>query len=184
MQYCYYKKYTRRSEKKKTLVSIAPRIIKTSDFPKIDEKGDVKFKGVKGVDYTKKDELYRGLGLSGELWALEYEKKRLSELGISHKVIHTSVEEGDGKGYDIESVEDDGITPRYIEVKTTTGTVSQPFYYSDKELLFSEINKEHYYTYRVHNFKSLSQQPELLIIHGSLKDLNGHPVSYKATVKD
>lgn len=170
--------------KKKTLESIEPQIIQSSDFSKIDDKEDVKFKGVKGVDYTKKDEMYRGLGLSGELWALEYEKKRLSKLGISHKVIHTSVEEGDGKGYDIESVEDDGITPRYIEVKTTTGSVSQPFFYSDKELQFSEINNEHYYTYRIHNFKSFSQQPKLLIIHGSLKDLNGHPVSYKAIVKD
>ena len=57
--------------------------------------------------------------LSGE----HFHNERLAKLGIKHKVIHTSVEEGDGKGYDIVSIEDDGVTPRYIEVKTTTGGI-------------------------------------------------------------
>lgn len=41
--------------------------------------------------------------------------------------------------------EDDGVTPRYIEVKTTTGGVMQPFYYSDNELQFSEQQRRNYY---------------------------------------
>lgn len=140
-------------------------------------------KVARNVDYAKRDRLFRGLGLCGEKWAITYEKERLKKLGIDFKIIHTSVEEGDGKGYDIESVEDDGKTPRYIEVKTTTGCVNQPFYYSDNELQFSDLKKKHYYVYRVYNFKGESKKADLLIIHGSMKDLNGKPISYKVSVK-
>ena len=173
--------YTK-ADKKKPIAINEPKEIQASEFRNMESKASDEFKGVKGVDYTKKDELYRGIGLLGEEWVITYEKERLSKLGISHKVIHTSVEEGDGKGYDIESVEDDGVTPRYIEVKATTGGVSQPFYYTDNELRYSDLHSEHYYVYRVFNFKSANKQADILVIHGSLKDLNGKPISYKATV--
>lgn len=170
-------------DKKKPIAKNAPKEILTSEFQSISSKVLNEFKGVKGVDYAKKDVLYRGLGLLGEEWVITYEKERLNQLGLSHKVIHTSVEEGDGKGYDIESVEDDGVTPRYIEVKTTTGGVGQPFYYTDNELHYSELHSEHYYVYRVYDFINAKKQANLLIIKGSLKELNGKPVTYKAVVK-
>ena len=179
--YLYNGSYTK-SDSKKPIVKEAPKEIKASEFNTIEGKISNEFKGIKGVDYSKKDELYRGIGLLGEEWALTYEKERLSKLGIFHKVIHTSVEEGDGMGYDIESVEDDGVTPRYIEVKTTTGGVGQPFFYTDTELRYSELHSGHYYVYRVFNFINAKRQAELLIIKGSLKELNGKPITYKAVV--
>jgi len=172
-----------KADKKKSISKYTPEEIKTDEFPEIGKIVKQAFKGIKGVDYAQKDELYRSLGLLGEEWAITWEKERLAKLGIKHKVIHTSVEEGDGKGYDIESIEDDGVTPRYIEVKTTTGGVGQPFFYTDNEIQFSELNKEHYYIYRVFNFKSATKQAELTIIYGSLLYLKGKPVLYKAIVK-
>lgn len=174
--------YTK-ADKKKPIAINEPKEIQASEFRNMESKASDEFKGVKGVDYTKKDELYRGIGLLGEEWVITYEKERLAKLGVSHKVIHTSVEEGDGKGYDIESVEDDGVTPRYIEVKTTTGGVSQPFYYTDNELRYSDLHSEHYYVYRVYGFINARKQAELLIIKGNLKDLNGKPTVYKAVAK-
>ena len=162
-----------KADKKKPIATNEPREIRASEFHNIQSTVSDEFKGVKGVNYAKKDELYRGIGLLGEEWVITYEKERLSKLGITHNVIHTSIEEGDGKGYDIESVEDDGVTPRYIEVKTTTGGVSQPFYYTDNELRYSDLNSEHYYVYRVYGFINARKQAELLIIKGSLKELNG-----------
>jgi len=156
--------------------------IEAHEFPSIDTKIPTTFKGVKNIDYAKKDRLFRGLGLLGEEWAIIYEKERLGKLGIDFEVRHSSLLDGDGIGYDILSVEDDGVTPRYIEVKTTTGGVKQPFYYSDNELQFSEQHRKNYYVYRVFNFKSANKQADILVIHGSLKDLNGKPISYKATV--
>ena len=175
--------YTK-SDKKKPIVGGSTQEIESAQFPNIETSFSGSFKAVKGVDYAKKDQLFRGIGLLGEEWAMTFEKERLMKLGISHKIIHTSVEEGDGKGYDIESVEDDGVTPRYIEVKTTTGNVCQPFYFTDNELSYSELNKEHYHVYRIYNFKGATKQAELLMIHGSLKDLNGRPVSYKVSIKE
>ena len=157
--------------------------IEAREFTTVEPKMLGQFKGIKNIDYAKKDELYRGIGLLGEQWAITYEQERLAGLGIKHEVRHSSVLDGDGIGYDIESVEDDGVTPRYIEVKTTTGSFSQPFYYSDNELQFSEYQKEHYYVYRIFNFKNARKQADLLIIHGSLKELNGKPVNYKVSIK-
>lgn len=157
--------------------------IEASEFQSVSKKIARTFKAVKNKDYAKNDEKFRDLGKRGEEWVMAYEKERLKKLGIKHKVKHTSVEEGDGKGYDIKSVEDDGKTPRYIEVKTTTGCVGQPFYYSDNELQFSVQNKKHYYVYRVYNFKGESKKADLLRIHGSMKDLKGKPISYKVSVK-
>ena len=96
--------YTK-SDKKKPIASNSPKVIEASQFSHVNESFSGEFKAVKGVDYAKKDEIFRGIGLLGEEWAVIYEKERLSKLGISHSVIHTSIEEGDGKGYDIESVE-------------------------------------------------------------------------------
>ena len=166
---------------KKKPTGFSVQEIEACEFQSADIKTGKKV--TKNVDYARKDKLFRSLGLLGEKWAIAYEKERLRKLGIDFKIIHTSVEEGDGKGYDIESVEDDGKTPRYIEVKTTTGDVTQPFYYSDNELRCSEQQKEHYYVYRIFNFKDEAKPANLLIIHGSLKDLKGKPVNYKVSVK-
>ena len=172
-----------KADKNEPITANEPMVIPSSKFPTLESKTSNVFKGKKNVDYDKKDKLYRNIGKSGEYWAIIHEKERLSKLGISFEVRHSSVHDGDGIGYDILSVENDGVTPRYIEVKTTTGGVTQPFFYTDNELQFSEQNHKHYYVYRVYNFKTETEPADLLIICGSLKYLNGRPVSYKASMK-
>ena len=133
-------------------------------------------------DYEALDRLRRGLGLEGELWVMQYEMDRLASKGLQDKVKHVSIQEGDGAGYDILSVEDDGVTPRYIEVKTTTGNCNQPFFYSANEMAVSQINKGHYYLYRVYDFKKPKEPARLLILNGGLDEINGIPVSYMASL--
>lgn len=140
------------------------------------------FVGKMGVDYSKIDQINHELGLQGELWAISYEKERLAKLGIQFKVQHTSVIEGDGKGYDILSVEDDGETPRFIEVKTTTGEADTPFFFSANELTFSSKHKENYHLYRVYNFKAIGKQADIALLQGSLEELHAEPISYKAKI--
>ncbi len=134
------------------------------------------------INFEKKDKLSRSLGVNGELWAVNYEKERLKNLGIKFEVEYTARDIGDGVGYDIKSVEDDGVTPRFIEVKTTMGHVDTPFYYTSNEMAFSTRNSSHYYVYRIYNFSSPKNQADVLIIRGSLKKLNGEPVSFKVSV--
>lgn len=132
-------------------------------------------KGGKKIDYIKMDERKHGLGEAGELWVMRYEENRIGK----GRVRHISMERGDGAGYDIESVEDDGVTPRYIEVKTTTGGIDTPFFFSNNELLISKQLERNYYIYRLYYF---GKHTKLLIMHGSLADLAATPVSYKCIV--
>lgn len=142
------------------------------------------YTGSKTVEYKKIAEQNEKLGFAGEMWVMNFEKERLKKLGISpDKVRHIAHEEGDGFGYDILSVEDENLKPRYIEVKTTSGNEEQPIFFSDNELNFSIENKDHYYLYRVYNFKAANKPADLTVIHDSLDSLKGTPVSYKAIIK-
>jgi len=142
------------------------------------------YAGAIGVDYKKQERQNEEIGFSGEMWVVNFEKERLQNLGLSpEKVRHTSYLDGDGYGFDILSVEDDGITPRYIEVKTTSGNESQPIFFSDNELNFIVEHKGHYYLYRVYNFKTANKTADLTILSDSLDVLNATPISYRATIK-
>lgn len=145
-------------------------------------KSNNSFKGKKGVDYLKLDQLNHRCGLQGEFWVITYEKERLAKLGINHEVKHSSILDGDGKGYDILSVEDDGKTPRYIEVKTTKGDIDTPFYFTANEKDFSKANKEHYYLYRVYNFKGAEKRADIILLQGSLEELSAEPICFQAKI--
>lgn len=129
----------------------------------------------KKIDFVKRDERNRGLGKEGELWALNYEKERTK----GKEVVHISEELGDGAGFGILSVEEDGVTPRYIEVKTTTGGIDTPFFFSNNELQFSLENRDHYYIYRIYDF---GKEDNLVIIHGGLDEVEATPVLFKCVV--
>ena len=105
-------------------------------------------------DYLERDARNRKLGLLGEEFALAYEKARLIIAGkdsLADKIEHTSVEKGDGTGFDIRSFEADG-SDRLIEVKTTRFGLYTPFYLSENERRVSQYRKEQYQLYRVFNF--------------------------------
>lgn len=159
------------------------KVMTSSDYSVKLPQIETEFKGKKGIDYAKQDELFRDLGMKGEMWVVNYEKKRLAEQGIKYKVRHASILDGDGLGYDVLSVENDGVTPRFIEVKTTTGGVERPLFFSKRELERSICDAEHFYLYRVCNFKSVGQQADVVIIEGSLTELNATPIVYEVSIK-
>ena len=142
------------------------------------------YTGVKGVDYIRIAKENSARGFSGEMWVQNYERDRLSAIGLDpDSVRHASILDGDGIGYDILSLEDDGITPRYIEVKTTSGSESQSIYFTDNEMRFSTNHRDHYYLYRVYNFKAANKTADLTIIKGSLDEIPAETVVYKASIK-
>ncbi len=72
-------------------------------------------------DFVARDAANRDLGQRGEEFVLELERKRLHDGGrrdLVRRIEWTSRVRGDGAGYDVRSVNDDG-TERLIEVKTT-----------------------------------------------------------------
>ncbi len=164
--------------------SIEIKLVSELEFPGKETSKQRKYNGVKDVDYEKISRQNSKCGKAGELWAINAEIDRLKELKLNEDLIeYAAQKKGDGCGYDIQSVEDDGVTPRYIEVKTTPGAKSQSLYFTDTEMDFSKENREHYYLYRVYNFKSENEPADLLIVKGGLDEIYATPKSYEAKIK-
>ena len=94
------------------------------------------------------------IGALGEQFVLAAERKRLRSRGLkeqANRVERVSLWSV-GEGYDILSFEDDGVTKRYLEVKTTTvkGTLVDV---SRTEWKAAQRFKEHYYLVRVINIR-------------------------------
>ena len=110
-------------------------------------------------DYLKSSRQNIELGLSGELYVIEYEKKFLIEKGrqdLADKIIHSSQISGDYVGYDILSFNEFGQI-KYIEVKT-----SEKGYQSDFFLTKNELDKitilGNYFIYRIFDFNLNTQK--------------------------
>jgi len=145
------------------------------------------FKARKTPNYAERDHKNRQLGLKGELLVLEQERKTLALAGRSDlmdKVIHVSVVEGDGAGYDIQSFFPDG-NPRYIEVKTTKGGSSTPFYISPNEIAFSERHAASYSLVRVFDYDAESNIGKAFILNGNLTEsLELTPTEFRAVLSE
>ena len=121
------------------------------------------------IDWEKARDRNNEIGDQGEEFVLEYEIDRLIEaLAIdrtlaTQNVQHLSRLQGDGLGYDIFSINDDG-SPRYIEVKTTSGDFNQPFFMSKNERHFFEEYEDSAFIYRVYNFNRETRRGDVRII--------------------
>lgn len=125
------------------------------------------------------------IGDLGELWVYEQEKVYLKANGkeqLAKKVDHVAKSKGDGLGYDILSFGLDG-RPKYIEVKTTKGSLSTTFYITRNELEKSIIDADSYFLYRVYGYKNENEPSGVLKIQGSLSNLCDVPVNFKVALE-
>ena len=109
---------------------------------------------VRKFDPVERDHRNRNLGQAGEAFVLDIEKRRLTDKGCSHlarKVRWTSMEDGDGAGYDVSSFHLSG-KPLLIEVKTTNGAARTPFFLTRNEFETSKEHADAWSIYRVHLF--------------------------------
>lgn len=88
------------------------------------------------------------LGNRGEAWALEYEKRRITNPSLNKRIKRISVIDVSA-GYDIASFEnnDSKNIDRFIEVKTYMG--KPHFYWSSNEIEKAQIMRDKYYIYLV-----------------------------------
>jgi hypothetical protein len=101
------------------------------------------------------------IGRAGEEFVVRMEIARLIDLGVpdaKSKVEWTAKDLGDGYGYDIKSIEDLDGTPRYLEVKTTTGGINEPFFISPNEVRFSSENAPNYHLVRIFGYTTRDLQ--------------------------
>ena len=108
---------------------------------------------------AERDARNRSLGRAGEAYVLAAEQERLISLGLEDlagDVRWVADLDGDGYGYDIRSFAGDGDRPdqeRWLEVKTTTGPMSTPFYITRNELEVSREHAGHYRLVRLFDFQ-------------------------------
>lgn len=126
-------------------------------------------------NFAKEAERSDKIGKLGESLALSYERKRLSDLGVTNveeKVFLTSENPEYGNAFpcDIISLDVTNNEVLYIEVKTTKSGKNTPFYISKEEVSFSDKNKEHYKLYRVYNVMNANSVPEFYITDGFVGD--------------
>ena len=109
------------------------------------------------------------------------EELSLSRKKAEKKVVQMSMK-SDSYGYDILSVNPDG-SPRYIEVKATTGKVGDvEFYYTENELEKSKDYGKDYFIYIVFEIKS--KNPKIWVIQNPFlaDEVKMKPVQYKVSI--
>ena len=137
--------------------------------PEADPPDRVARRIIRFFDPATRDARARELGEAGERFLYRAERNRLSSLGrddLAGRVRWISKEDGDGAGYDILSYSRDGAK-RLLEVKTTNGPKTTPFWISRNELNVSEENREVYRIARLYHF---SRTPEAYKLKPPLSD--------------
>lgn len=104
-------------------------------------------------DYEEQYKKNKKTGNLGEFYVIECERERLCKegWGLENAVKAVYKEPSDAAGYDIRSVDSQG-NPKYIEVKTTTGPQSTPFYITSNELDFAREHEGQYELWRLYDF--------------------------------
>lgn len=114
---------------------------------------------VRQFDPAERDERNRSLGKAGEEFVIEVEERRLLKAGrrdLMNKVRWVAYDDGDGAGFDIRSFEDNG-SETLIEVKTTRGARTTPFYLTRNELAVASERPDAWRLYRVFEFGEASR---------------------------
>lgn len=109
---------------------------------------------VRKFDPAERDRRNRALGMQGEEMVLAAERSRLSNFGrsdLSERVRWVSKEDGDGSGFDIFSFDESGCE-LLLEVKTTTGHRTTPFFMSENERMLSVQRPEAFRLVRLYDF--------------------------------
>jgi len=133
------------------------------------------------VNYIQNSIDNKRTGDLGELWVMRHEIEKLKQANkhnLIDQIKHTSKDEGDGTGFDIQSFDLEG-NKIFIEVKTTKGRKNSTFFVTRNELERSKIEKDNYYIYRLYNYNETTESSDLLIIKGDLTNLCEHPTTYK-----
>lgn len=112
---------------------------------------------------AERDARIRSLGRAGEQLVFAAERERLLRLGqskLSERVRWVARDDGDGCGFDILSFAGEGehaSDERWLEVKTTNGPNTTPFFITKNELRVSNEHADVFRVVRLYNFRRLAR---------------------------
>ncbi len=125
---------------------------------------------VRKFDPVARDARNRALGRKGEAFVLEAEERRLfaaDRKDLIKDLRWVSDIDGDGAGYDIRSFDPVSGDERLIEVKSTCGEATMPFFISRNEESLALERPTEFRLYRVFD---LAIQPRIFAIRPPLRD--------------
>ncbi len=108
---------------------------------------------------AERDARNRNLGKAGESLVYKHERRRLQSLGrkdLSESVRWVARDDGDGFGFDILSFNGKGDKAEqelWLEVKTTNGSATTPFYITRNELQVSTERPDVFRIFRLYDFR-------------------------------
>ena len=143
---------------------------------------------IKKIDWNAVNERRTEIGAKGEEFVYKQERQAAYAISpeLAKRVIHLSIEQGDGSGYDILSVDKNG-NPVYIEVKTTTSGVDTPFYISknERDFFFDNVENDNAFLYRVYDFdpKKNTGKIKKIPARDLINDYDFEGISFCATKK-
>ncbi len=111
---------------------------------------------VRKFDPSERDFRNRALGKAGEALVVDFERARLAAIereDLARKVRWVAQEDGDGAGYDIHSFDPFG-RDRLIEVKTTCGPRTTPFFLTRNERSLADERPDAFRLFRVYEFSA------------------------------
>jgi len=166
----------------KFVETIETKVLATELQPTLEE---LNFRG-RTVNFLQNGIDNKRIGDLGELWVMKYEIEKLRKANkhnLIDQIKHTSKDEGDGTGFDIQSFDTNG-NKIFIEVKTTKGRQNSTFFVTRNELERSKVEQDKYFLYRLFNYNEEKETAELLIIKGDLTNLCEFPTTYKVNIKN
>ena len=123
----------------------------------------------------------REIGEAGERLVFEHERAKLlraGQSGLAEKVFWVSKEDGDGAGYDVRSFNPNG-REKFIEVKTTVGSQTTPFFMTRNEKEFADDADDRYRIMRIFDFR---REPRAFELSAPLDSfVRFEPESYRAS---
>ena len=139
---------------------------------------------IRKFDPAARDAQNRALGKRGEERVFRSEQVRLkteARTDLARKVRWISEEEGDGAGYDIHSFDATG-KERLLEIKTTVGSQTTPFFLTENERLLSTERPKEFRLVRLYDFNRSSRAFELEppLDHAVVL----HPTIYRASFRN
>lgn len=160
------------------------RVLSYEDAPQMEDEPEIDDPAichmVRKFDPAERDARNRFLGEKGEAFLFQVEQDWLSTSGrddLAAKVRWVSKEDGDGAGYDILSFSRQG-EERWLEVKTTNGPSTTPFWLSENERRVSEKHRDVFRLVRVYDF---SRRPTAYRLKPPLGDkVRLVPTQYRA----
>jgi hypothetical protein len=134
------------------------------------------------ADYDKENKDCKRLGDKGESLVIAFEQNFLISRG-KPELAAAICKVLDWEGYDILSFHPDG-KPKYIEVKTTTGTDKRSFFWTRNEKQFMLQNPDSYCLYRLYNYDEATHAADFYKLEGDISGLIlEEPVQYQVYIK-